>query len=93
MGGLGGSLLRKAAGVSLQLLRSIVLVVQESEGKEISDTGNVSKATGDGSAPSRVFTMQVACEMRLEKQGANNAGLPMGPPHSQSARRVEAGDL
>lgn len=74
-------------GVSFQLLRSVVLVVQEHEGKEIPDIGNMSEAMRDGSAPSWVFTMQVACEkMRLEKQGANNAGLPIGPPNSESGR-------
>ena len=73
-------------GVRLQLLRSMILV-QESEGKEIPDTGNMSKAMGDGRAPNWVFTKQVACEkMRLEKQGASNAGLPMGPQNSQSGR-------
>lgn len=77
MGGPGGSLLRKAAGVSLRLLTSLVLV-QETEGKGIPDPGSMSKAMGDGGSPSWVFTLQMACgEMRLEKQGANDAGLPV----------------
>lgn len=43
-------------GVMLQLLSSVVLV-PESEGKEIPDTGNMSKAMGDRSVSSWMFTV------------------------------------
>lgn len=52
-----GNLLRRLQGVRLPLLKCMVLAVQESEGKEIPDTGNMSQAMGGSSVPSWMFTV------------------------------------